>query len=115
MAESAESTVAAALGGTGIKFFPDVAPTGTPGPYLTYQAVGGQDVNDMSGPADLENARMQINAWATTRAGATAAMRTARAAMVAAGGLPIGAPVSTYEKDTKLYGSRLDFSLWFKP
>lgn len=115
MAESAESIVATALDGTGINFYPDVGPQGVTPPYLTYQAVGGQDVNDLGGPADLENARMQVNSWATTRAGAIAAMRTARSALVEAGGLPIGSPVSAYEPDTKLYGSRLDFSLWFKP
>jgi len=115
MAESAEAIVATALRATGIPFYPDVGQMGSTGSYLTYQSVGGQDVNDMSGPADLENARMQVNAWAVTRAGAIAALRSARTALVAVGGLPIGAPVSTYESDTKLYGSRLDFSLWFKP
>lgn len=115
MADSAEYIAVTALERIGITFYPDVAPQGVASPYLTYQAVGGQDVNDMSGAADLENARMQVSAWATTRAGAIAAMRAARTAMVAAGALPIGSPVSVWESDTKLYGSRLDFSIWFKP
>lgn len=115
MADSAEAIVVAALAGLGVKVYPDVAPLGAAAPYLTYQAVGGQDVNDLSGAADLENARMQINAWALTRGAALSTMRAARTALVASGALPIGAAVSNYESDTKLYGSRLDFSIWFKP
>lgn len=116
MAESAEKVVVEALKTIpGLKVFPDVAPSGTVGPYVTYQAVGGQDVNGLDGPADLENQRMQITAWSTTRAATGDAMRAARTVIVAAGGIPIGAPVSQYESDTKLYGSRLDFSVWYRP
>ncbi|MNM43651.1 hypothetical protein D3C81_545320 [compost metagenome] len=116
MANSAEKVVVEALKTvTGLSIFPDVAPTGTAGPYVTYQAVGGQDVNGLDGPADLENQRMQINVWSATRAATATTMRAARTALVAAGGIPIGAPVSQYESDTKLYGSRLDFSIWYRP
>lgn len=116
MANSAEKVVAEALKTiAGLKIFPDVAPTGTVGPYVTYQAVGGQDVNGLEGPADLENQRMQITAWSPTRAATGETMRAARTAIAEAGGIPIGAPVSQYESDTKLYGSRLDFSVWFRP
>lgn len=115
MGDSAEMIVVEALKTVNLKNYPDVAPTGTVGPYVTYQAVGGQDVNDLDGPADLENQRMQITVWSGKRGDTTATMRAARAALVAAGGIPIGAAVSQYEADTKLYGSRLDFSIWFKP
>ncbi|SPR97352.1 DUF3168 domain-containing protein [Cupriavidus taiwanensis] len=115
MASSAEAFVAAALAGIGVKAYPDVAPSGAPRPYVTFQAVGGQDVNDMGGPADLENQRMQISAWSETRLATAATMRSARDALVAAGALPIGSPVSDHEQDTQLYGSRLDFSVWFRP
>lgn len=116
MANSAEAIVATALKGvSGVTTYPDVAPPGAPRPYLTYQAVGGQDTNDLSGPADLENQRIMVKAWSDTRAVTVATMRAARAALVAAGALPIGAPVSESESDTKLYGSRLDFSVWFRP
>ena len=116
MANSAEKVVGEALKTvTGLKIFPDVAPTGTAGAYVTYQAVGGQDVNGLDGLADLENQRVQITVWSATRSATVDTMRAARAALVAAGGIPIGAAVSQYEEDTKLYGSRLDFSVWFRP
>ncbi|WP_137923950.1 DUF3168 domain-containing protein [Cupriavidus sp. 2SB] len=116
MANSAEKVVVAALKTiTGLKIYPDVAPSGAAGPYVTYQAVGGQDVNGLDGPADLENQRMQINVWSGTRLETSQTMRAARTALVEADGIPIGAAVSQYEEDTKLYGSRLDFSVWFRP
>lgn len=104
-----------ALKNLGVKVYPDVAPTGAARPYVTYQAVGGQDVNDLSGSADLENQRMQITVWSESRPATVSTMRAARTALVAAGAIPIGAPVSQNETDTKLYGSRLDFSVWFRP
>lgn len=97
--------------------FPDVAPTGTLRPYITYQAAGGKSPNYLANTTALQNARMQVNTWATDRLTAVALMNGVIAALT---GDPIfatniGAPVSTYEADTKLYGSRLDFSIWFTP
>lgn len=116
MANSAEKVVVDALKTIGgVKIYPDVGEVNAPRPYITYQAVGGQDVNGLDGPADLENQRMQITVWSDKRGDTTATMQAARAALITAGGIPIGAAVSQYEADTKLYGSRLDFSIWFKP
>lgn len=97
--------------------FPDEAPEGVVRPYIVYQAVGGRDSNALDGPADLQNARMQLSVWADTRAAAVALMRSAISALTAdpIKAIPIGAPVSTREEDTKLYGSRQDFSIWFTP
>lgn len=123
MANSAEAIVAAALKSLvtnpdgSFRVYPDVGPAGVTRPYITYQAVGGQSPNYLNNTVDLQNARMQVNVWADTRAAATAIMQSAIAAL---SGAPIrattlGAPVSTYEPDTKLYGSREDFSIWFYP
>ena len=115
MAYSAEAAVVAALAGLGVRVYPDVGPSGVARPYVTYQAVGGQDITALDGPADLENARMQVNVWANDRLTAVATMRSVMTRMVAAGHFPIGAPVSDHEGDTNLYGSRLDFSVWYRP
>lgn len=115
---SAESIVYGALRAlVEDRVYPDEAPFGAVRPYIVYQAVGGQDTNTTDGPADLQNCRMQVAVWADSRAVATSTMRAAFAALTvdAIRGVPIGAPVSTYESDTKLYGSRLDYSLWFTP
>jgi hypothetical protein len=99
------------------RVFPDVAPEGTPTPWITYQSAGGQDANDLDGPADRMNTRMQIGVWASTRREATLTMNLVIAAICGdpLDGVPIGAPVSIYEQPTKLYGSRLDFSIWYLP
>ncbi|PQV50973.1 DUF3168 domain-containing protein [Paraburkholderia sp. BL21I4N1] len=123
MANSAEAIVVAALKSLvsnadgSFRIYPDVGPTGVGRPYITYQAVGGQSPNYLSNSVDLQNARMQVNVWADTRAAATAIMQSAIAALSAAPirATTLGAPVSAYEPDTKLYGSREDFSIWFYP
>ena len=52
----------------GGRAFPDVAPQGAPVPYITYQAVGGDPINFLTGEApDKSNTRMQVNVWAATR------------------------------------------------
>jgi len=103
--------------GATFRVFPDVAPEGTAPPWITYQSAGGQDAVDLDGPADELNTRMQIAVWASSRTEATRTMNLAIAAMCAAplDGVPIGGAVSVYEQPTRLYGSRLDFSVWYQP
>ncbi|WP_144149352.1 DUF3168 domain-containing protein [Paraburkholderia sp. BCC1884] len=113
---SAESIVDAALAALADgRVYPDVAPAGAVKPYIVYQGVGGVDETTLDGPDTLQNCRMQIAVWSTTRAEAATIMQEIRQAMTAAPvlGTPIGAPVPDYESDTKLYGSRLDVSIWF--
>jgi hypothetical protein len=123
MANSAEAIVFAAVkallpnsDGT-FRVYPDVAPAGVARPYITYQAVGGHSPNYLSNTVDLQNARMQVNVWADTRSIANSLMQNVIAALTGQliKAVTIGAPVSSYEPDTKLYGSRSDFSIWFYP
>ena len=95
--------------------YPDVGPDNVVKPYITYQAVGGQDETTFDGLNQLQNTRMQVNVWTTSRSTAVALMQQVLQALTVAPiyGTPIGAPVSEYEDDTKLYGSRLDISIWF--
>jgi hypothetical protein len=94
--------------------FPDVAQAKTPAPWITYQAVGGEAYPTVDGATPgLRNARVQVTVWAKTRAQAADLMEQAFQALAnpAVKAVPIGAPVSTFEADTLLYGSSLDFSL----
>ena len=87
-------------------------------PYITFQAVGGQSPNYLSNTVNAQqNARMQVNVWADDRATANSLIQSAIAALAPPplNATNIGAPVSSYETDTKLYGSRQDFSIWFTP
>ena len=94
----------------------DVAPIKTTRPYLTCQQVGGQSVNflDSASPSK-RNARFQINVWAVSRISAALLAGQVEGAMRAASALQttvLGQPVSTYEPDTLLFGTRQDFSVW---
>ncbi|WP_018435352.1 DUF3168 domain-containing protein [Paraburkholderia atlantica] len=114
---SAESVTFGALKAlAGGRVYPDVAPAAAALPRIVYQSVGGVDETTFDGADTLQNSRMQVAVWATTRAEAATIIQQVRAALTAAPviGTPIGAPVSVYEDDTKLYGSRQDFSIWFQ-
>nr|WP_284700719.1 DUF3168 domain-containing protein [Robbsia betulipollinis] len=113
---SAESVTVAALQGLASGgVYPDQAPANVAAPYIVYQSVGGVDETSMDGFEGQQNSRMQIAVWSSTRIEAVEIMQKILRAMTAAPvrGKPVGAPVSVYEDETKLYGSRLDVSIWF--
>jgi hypothetical protein len=113
---TAEAIVAGALVSlAGGNVYPDVAPAKTPAPWITYQAVGGQDFTNLDNTSTPLNCRMQVTVWSTTRAEAADVMSQVRAALVSSTvqAIPIGGPVSTFEADTLLYGSTLDFSIFY--
>jgi hypothetical protein len=115
---SVEADIYSVLKGlVGNRVFPDVAPELTARPYITYVAVGGAPVNflDPTVPSK-KNGRFQINVWADTRATAAALARQVEDTLRVIPTLQttvLGAPVSTYEEDTKLRGTMQDFSFWF--
>lgn len=95
---------------------PDVAPELAPRPYITYQQVGGAALNfiDPAVPSK-KNGRFQINVWADTRAQASVLAGQVEDTLRAVAALQttvLSAPVATYEPDTKLRGTRQDFSFW---
>lgn len=101
----------------GNRFYPDVAPLGAARPYATYQQVGGVAPIFLSGVPSKRNARMQINFWSLTRAEANSLALQAESALEAATTLsfqakPLGAFVAEQEEETKLFGTRQDFSIW---
>jgi hypothetical protein len=115
-----ESIVYGALSSlAGGDVFPDVAPSGqaqTGRPWVAYQAVGGQSFATVdSATPTLRNARVQVSVYAHTRKEAAELMEQCFQALAnpTVRAVPIGAPVSTFEADTLLYGSSLDFSVTY--
>lgn len=112
-----ESSIYTALQGlVGGRCYPDVAPELATRPYISFQQVGGSAVNfiDPTVPSK-KNARFQINAWADTRAQAATLAGQIEDALRVVTTLRttvLGAPVASYEPDTKLRGTRQDFSFW---
>lgn len=112
-----EADIFAALSGLAAGgVYPDLAPLDTPRPYITYQQVGGEAVAFLERALpSKKNGRYQVNVWADTRTSAAALALQVEAAFVTASsfqGSAVGAPVATYEPDTKLYGSMQDFTVW---
>jgi uncharacterized cupin superfamily protein len=96
--------------------FPDVAPTVTDRPYVTYTQYGGQALVFLDNTLpSKENGEFQINVWSATRGEAKALIKQIEAAMVAAGAFsarPLAAPASDYDQDMMVYSARQDFSVW---
>ncbi|MDC8756260.1 DUF3168 domain-containing protein [Janthinobacterium fluminis] len=99
------------------RVYPDVAAEGAAAPYITYQQVGGDAINFVEGTSPgTENARVQVNVWAPSRLVASALGRQIEDALRAASALQttvLGARVATYDTETKLRGTRQDFSFWY--
>ena len=99
------------------RVYPDIAPDDVTRPYITYQQVGGNVVNYTEGGVpDRRNAMVQVNVWAATRLGASELSEQAENTLRTLTDLQttvLGARVSIYESETKLYGARQDYSIWY--
>jgi hypothetical protein len=101
------------------RVYRDVAPqTVTALPRITFQQVGGAPVNfvDATTLPDKKNARFQVNVWAADRDSAAALSRSVEDTLRAYTALQttvLDEPTAVYEQDTRLYGTRQDFSFWF--
>jgi hypothetical protein len=114
---SLEGKLFTALTGlVGGRVYPDVAPTGAVTPFLVYQQVGGAAPTYVENDTpNIRNARLQVAVWADTRLAASSLALQVEATLKASTALqsdPIGAFVSDYENDTRLFGTRQDFSIW---
>jgi len=101
------------------RVYSDVTPdTPLTFPLIIYQQVGGKafEFVEQTLPSK-DHARVQVIAWAKTRLAADALMRSARVALVTGSlkATTYAAPVNIYSDDTKLYGSRCDFGIWYTP
>jgi hypothetical protein len=83
------------------RVFPDVAPLGTATPYVTWQALGGENLRFVDNTApDKRNVLLQVNAWSKTRAEATALIRQIEDALCASAlftAIPEGEALSLFE------------------
>ena len=111
-----ESDLSALLKTKCPRVFPDVAPSGTALPYVTWQGIGGESVGFVDNTAgDKRNTLMQINTWSSTRLQALQLIREIEDAMRASGAFvcrPTGEPLSTYEPDVPDYGCLQRFEIW---
>lgn len=97
------------------RVYPDAPPDSVGRqPHIIFQRVGGVPAYFSEGDLpDKQNSRMQIFIWADSRAVTqritTGVLRIAAAHQQMQ---PLTAPVDDYEPTLKLYGSRVDLSVW---
>ena len=98
------------------RVFPDVAPHGTPTPYITYQAVGGAPINFVTGEKpEKQTHRMQVNCWADNRPEASELGMLIEDAMRSATHLQVEVltrRASNYDEETNCRGTIQDFSMF---
>lgn len=113
---SVEQQLFDALKGLCPRTFPDFAPVRTPRPYVTFQQVGGQSLRYLDNTAaNVRNTECQINVWADTRLSAMTLARQIEDALCASSAFqatPNGEPVSDFDADIPVYGTRQDFSIF---
>lgn len=99
------------------RVYPDVTPDNPPLPLIVYQQVGGIDYVyvDKESP-NHENARVQVYVWADSRMEARRIARQARNNIMKKilKSEPVGAPTSLHHPELNRYGTRQDFSIWYK-
>ena len=113
---SFETDLVALLKGMCVRTYPDVAPSGTATPYITWQAMGGEALRygDSTAP-DKRNTLLQVSVWGQSRSEALALIRQvddAVSASVLWQCAPTGEAASSYEPATQLYGSVQTFDIW---
>jgi hypothetical protein len=108
------ATLTAAPALAGVKAFPEVAPDGTPAPYIVYSEPSENALNLLVGQTDLENHLFQFDVYAKSKLQAIALKAALANALLAEPALSavFRSGGSMFEADTKLFRQRQDFSLW---
>lgn len=98
------------------RIFPDVAPTATTRPYITWQKIGGKSINFLDNSIQSQHhSRVQINVWADSRLSANTIAKQVEDALKQASNIyaaPEAEPMSDYDPDMNLYGTIQDFSIF---
>lgn len=112
---SLETDLLAAITPLCARVFPDFAPYETAKPYVTWQQVGGDEIQMVTSTQDgIERPRVQVNVWHTDRKSATELMHSIRDALRVAPlhARAIGALVSRVDELNLTRGAQQDFHIW---
>jgi len=95
------------------KSWPLVAAPGIQAPYIVYRDVISVTSNTLGGATNLQNTRMQIDAYETSKAAAQTLAQSIIAAMAVASFANVQiAKHNLYEPEVKLHRVLLEFSIW---
>lgn len=113
---SMEADLYSLLKGACPRVFPDIAPTSTARPYVTYQAIGGRTLRNLdNSPADKRNTRVQVNVFSATRLESINLIRQIEDAMCSSPvfiATPDAEPMHDYDSDMLTYEAIQDFSIY---
>lgn len=113
---SMEPSLFSLLAGVCPRAFPDVAPTSTAKPYVTWQAIGGETLRFIdNSAADKRNTKVQINVFAATRLESITLIRAIEDAMCASVAFvarPESEPMHDYDHEMLVYQAMQDFSIF---
>ena len=102
----------------GVRIYPDVAPIGVAAPYVVWSEVGNSPMNNIGGGTpDMNNYRLQVVCLAATALQARNVADQVRVAMAAATefkSLEVDFASTDFEDGSKVFGVRVDFSIWYR-
>ena len=106
------STAVTAL--TSTRLYPIFLPQNTTYPAQTYQRISTMPVNTISGYSYLENARIQIDSWATSYSAVKTLARETLKAMDSSTSYEavLEMEMDSYEPEVELYRVMQDYSCW---
>ena len=95
----------------GSRVYFDHAPDNVERPYIVLVQVGGDPVEFLDGPSDMDFVRLQVDVYAEKRTEANELMSQARLRLRVLQASAIGAPLSLYESAVALYRRSCDFRM----
>ena len=95
----------------GDRIYRTVAPQGVTKPYAVWAIVTNTPRNSLACAPGIDNARVQVDCYATSQTAARQLCEAAQAAVEAVTHVIMG-PVEFYEPETKLYRWTFDASFW---
>lgn len=99
----------------GAHVYPMLAPEGAALPRITFQRIATIPQNALGGHAGIDQVTMQVDCWASTKAGAATLAREVRLAIAAESFKPIVTnEYDGFEGESRLYRHTLDLSCWDK-
>ena len=96
------------------RIYPDVAPQGAALPFIVYSRISTQPQNSLTRHALLDLVTMQVDCYASTKAGAMTLARQARLLLQGELSARMQSEQDDYEPDTKVYRHTMDFTAWEK-
>ena len=111
-----ETAIASTLQTVCPRIFPDVAPEGTPEPYLVWKLYGGRAIRYTEDEMpDRRNNQLEVSIWSPSRSECNTLMQQVELALMAAPQLQSRAITelyTAYDEDTALRGVVQDFDVW---